>query len=56
MVFWTPWAKYQNSTSNHDMAASFQILSDNLFINYSNYSIIEFYVILVKDIIINELQ
>ena len=50
MVFWTPRAKYQNSTPNHDMAASFQILSDKLFINYST---IEFYVILVNDIIIN---
>ena len=49
MVFWTPRAKYQNNTPNHDMAASFQILSDKLFINYST---IEFYVILVNDIII----
>jgi len=48
MVFWTPRAKFQNSTPNHNMAASFQILSDKLFIN----STIEFYAILVNDIII----
>jgi len=48
MVFWTPRAKYQKSTPNHNMAASFQILSDKLFIN----STIEFYVILVSVIII----
>lgn len=49
MVFWTPWAKHQNNTPNHDMAASFQIISNKLFINYSA---IEFYVILVNDLII----